>query len=186
MWWSLQTRLVRAGIISPATRLERYPPFRAMRIRVLDLSPDWRRLRIRLPLNRRNRNPGGSMFGGCIACLADPIAALACARIFPGYAVWTRAMSLDFRCEGRTDLELRFEFDPTTEERVGGELERRGRATPDFEYGFFSQDDRLCALVRNTVAIRAPGDETPSGGALGLRRTRGEPNQRMKQRSQKR
>ena len=77
---------------SPARRLEGYPPLRALRVRVLELSPDWRRARILLPLNSRNRNPGGGMFGGAMACLADPIAALACNRVFPGHQVWTREL----------------------------------------------------------------------------------------------
>ena len=97
------------------------------------------------------------MFGGAIAALADPIAALACARVFDGCAVWTRAMAVDFRREGRSDLELRFDFDPTLESEIRGELQRRGRATPTFEYGFYDSQDRLCALVRNTVAIRPAG-----------------------------
>ena len=67
--------------------------FVPMRIKVLEISDDWRTVRIRLPLNAMSRNPGGVMFGGYQAALADPIAALACARVFPGYSVWTRAMT---------------------------------------------------------------------------------------------
>jgi hypothetical protein len=44
--------------------LEFYPPFLAMRIKVLEVSPQWRKVRIRLPLNTISRNPGGVMFGG--------------------------------------------------------------------------------------------------------------------------
>ena len=55
-----------------------------MRIKVLEIADDWRTVRILLPLNARSRNPGGVMFGGYQAALADPIAALACARVFPG------------------------------------------------------------------------------------------------------
>ena len=47
---------------------------------------------MKLPLNTVSRNPGGVMFGGYQAALADPIAALACSRIFPGYSCWTRAI----------------------------------------------------------------------------------------------
>ena len=57
-----------------------------MGLRVLELSDDWRRVRLLLPL-AGNRNPGGGMFGGAMACLADPIAALACSRVFPGHQV---------------------------------------------------------------------------------------------------
>lgn len=130
-----------------------------MRVRVLELDDDWRRLRLLLPL-AGNRNPGGGMFGGAMACLADPIAALASNRVFPGQQVWTRELRLDFRHEGRTDLELRFEFDPALEARTRAELVERGRATPEFEYGFFDTRGRVCALVSCRVAIR-PGDYRP-------------------------
>lgn len=143
-----------------ARRLAWYPPFRALRIEVLELSDDWRRVRVRLPL-QRNRNPGGSMFGGAVACLADPIAALACNRVFPGYRLWTRDLKLDFVREGRSDLELRFVLDPAQEREIRAELAGRGRSTPEFGFGFFDDKDRQCVRVRTRVAIR-PGDYRPA------------------------
>ena len=147
--------------VSPAQRLAWYPPLHAMSVRVRLLSDDWRQARIILPLNGFNRNPGGGMFGGSIAVLADPIAALACNRVFPGHQVWTRSMHLDFRREGRTDLELRFDFEPQQEQAIRQELETRQRATPTFEYGIYDQHGQLCVQVSNTVAIR-PGDYQPA------------------------
>lgn len=146
--------------VSAAKRLEWFPPFHAMSIRVLALEDDWRRVRILLPLNRFNRNPGGGMFGGAIAALADPVAALACNRVFPGHQVWTRAMKLDFRREGRTDLTLRFDFESGQRDAIAIRLADRGRADPVFEYGFYDRNDTLCVLVENTVAIR-PADYRP-------------------------
>jgi acyl-coenzyme A thioesterase PaaI-like protein len=138
-------------------RLEMYPPFRAMRIQVLEIAPQWRTVRILLPLDWRSKNPGGVMFGGWQAALADPIAALACARNFPGYSVWTRAMHIDFERGGSTDLELRFALDEATVERIRAELAARGRATPAFEYGYHLTDGSRCTKVVNTVAIRPKG-----------------------------
>lgn len=146
--------------VSPAQRLAWYPPFRAMSVKVTVLSDDWRHARLLLPLNRFNRNPGGGMFGGAVAALADPIAALSCNRVFPGHQLWTRGLKLDYLHEGRGDLELRFDFDPQQEQAIGEELARRGRATPSFEYGFYDAHARLCVKVVNTVAIR-PGDYRP-------------------------
>ncbi len=143
--------------LTPARKLEWYPPFWLMRIKVLELSEDWRRVRIRLPLTALSKNPGGSMFGGSQAALADPIAALSCARTFPGWAVWTRALTLDFEREGRTDLELRFDFDPGQEREIRAELESEGRATPEFEYGYYLSDGTRCTRIVNTVAIRPRG-----------------------------
>ena len=156
----------RASWISPAKRLELYPPFMAMRIKVLRLEHDGRDLVIRLPLNGFNRNPGGGMFGGAMASLADPVAALMCARIFPGHAVWTRHMEIDFIREGRTDLELRFLLGDQLESEIQEELANRQRATPVFEYAYYDANDRMCARVINRVAIRPDGYK-PGNGALG-------------------
>lgn len=149
--------VARARFLPDARRLEIYPPFFLMRIRVLEIADDWRRIRIKLPLNTFSRNPGGVMFGGYQAALADPIAAIACARVFPGYSVWTRAMTIDFQRGGNTDLELRFEFPAEQEAAIRRELETDGRATPTFEYGYYLTDGSRCSVVRNTVAIRPKG-----------------------------
>jgi len=143
--------------ISQKRRLEWYPPFWLMRIKVLELSDDWRRVRIRLPLNTFSTNPGGVMFGGYQASLADPIAAIACARVFPGYSVWTRGLTLDFLSGGSTNLELRFDFQKEQEEAIRRELEERGRATPVFEYGYYRTEGIQCTRILNTVAIRPKG-----------------------------
>ena len=135
-----------------------------MRVRVVTLAADWRSVRILLPL-ARNRNPGGGMFGGAMACLADPIAALACNRLFPGNQVWTRELALDFVREGRSDMELRFEFSDEQVARISAELATKGRSTPAFEYGFYNDRDERCVTVRCRVAIR-PGDYRPSAGGV--------------------
>jgi hypothetical protein len=146
-----------SGILPDASLLELYPPFMPMRIKVLEISDHWRTVRILLPLNARSRNPGGVMFGGYQAALADPIAALACARVFPGYSVWTRAMEISFDHGGNSDLEMRFTLTPEQERAIRMQLEAEGRATPTFEYGYVRKDGVRCTVIRNTVAIRPRG-----------------------------
>ena len=149
--------VARSRILPDARLLELYPPFVAMRIKVLEIGAGWRTVRIRLPLNAMSRNPGGVMFGGYQAALADPIAALACARVFPGYSVWTRSMNISFDHGGNSDLEMRFSLTPEQEQAIRIELERDGRSTPTFEYGYVRKDGVRCTVVRNTVAIRPRG-----------------------------
>jgi acyl-coenzyme A thioesterase PaaI-like protein len=138
-------------------RLELYPPFFKMRAKIVEARNGWRQMRIRLPLTAFSSNLSGDMFGGWQAALADPIAALSCARVFPGYSVWTRAMSVAFEKPGSTDLELRFEMHPEQEAAISAELKSNGRATPTFEYGFYLTDGTLCTRITNTVAIRPRG-----------------------------
>lgn len=100
---------------------------------------------------------GNSMFGGYQAAVADPVAALVCAKIFPGHEVWTRSQHIDFQHEGNSDLELRFEFSPEIEQQIKNDLSEKGRSTPTFEYGFFRKDGVRCSKIVNTVAIRPKG-----------------------------
>jgi len=151
---------------TPINWLEDFPPFQGMQIKVLVLDDEWNQIHILLPLNKKTSNPGGSMFGGCMASLADPVAALACAWHFQGYSVWTRNLNLDFLREGSTDLELRFEFNPTQKKEIAKELAQRGRSTPLFEYTYHLADGTVCARVQNRVAIRKKGYVVGSSGAL--------------------
>ena len=153
----LMAWIVDRKYFSDGRMLELYPPFWWMRIKVLELDAQWNSVRIRLPLNALSRNPGGIMFGGHQASLADPIPSLACARRFRGYEVWTRAMQIDFERGGDTDLEMRFEFPVELDASIRAQLAIEGRATPTFEYGFYLADGTRCTNVKNTVAIRPRG-----------------------------
>jgi acyl-coenzyme A thioesterase PaaI-like protein len=146
-----------SGLLKSKWWLELYPPFFLMRISVLEMKNSWRRVVIKLPLNILSRNPGGIMFGGYQASVQDPIAALACARVFPGYSCWTRASSMNFIRGGSTDLTLKFDFPPELEAQIRKELEEKGRSTPTFSYGFYLDDGTLATEITNTVAIRPKG-----------------------------
>ena len=149
--------LKRIPFIPAKKFLEWYPPFFFMRVKVLEIRDDGRFFRLKLPLTLFSKNMGNSMFGGYQAALADPIAAIACARIFPGHEVWTRSQHIDFQHEGNSDLELRFEFSSEIEQQIKDDLVEKGRSTPVFEYGFYRKDGVRCSKVVNTVAIRPKG-----------------------------
>ena len=149
--------LQRARFLSPRHRLEWYPPFLFMRVKVLEMDADWNMLRLQLPLTLFSKNMGGSMFGGYQSAIADPVAAIACARQFPGYSVWTRKLSLDFEYPGNSHLELRFNFPEAIKEQIRLDLDRKGRSNPEFEYGLFTEDGVLCTRVVCQVAIRPNG-----------------------------
>ncbi len=145
------------GFLSEEKRMEIWPAWWMMRIKVTSLANDWREVRITLPLTWISRNMGGGMFGGFQASLADPIAPIACARVFKGYDVWTRQLLVDFQRPGTTDLELRFDFPIDKEREIFEELQKRGRSTPTFVYGLYLKDGTLCTRVECVVAIRKPG-----------------------------
>lgn len=157
MTFNIFALLKRLPFIPEKKFLEWYPPFWLMRVKVLEIRNNGRFVRLKLPLNMFSKNMGESMFGGYQAAVADPIAALVCAKIFPGHEVWTRSQTIDFQQEGNSDLELRFEFSPDIEKQIEIDLADKGRSTPTFEYGFYRKDGVRCSKIINTVAIRPRG-----------------------------
>eukprot|EP01147_Barroeca_monosierra_P008029 gene8029-743_t len=153
----LQQILSRVPWLSDKAKLELFPPFFIMRVNVLEISNGWRKVHIKLPLNTLSRNPGGVMFGGYQVALADPVPAMACARIFPKYSCWTRAMSIDFIRGGSTDLTMCFDFPLDLEEKIREELSVKGRSTPTFHFEFRLENGEVCSRITNTVAIRPKG-----------------------------
>jgi len=154
---NLRKLIWNARWLTDKQRIEWYPAFWLIRPKVLELSSCWRQVKILLPHSWVATNTGGSMFGGFQACLADPIAAMSCIKVFPGYSVWTRSLNIDFKYEGRTDLELRFVMSPEQEVQIREELQTKGRSTPSFEYGYYLEDGTLCTHITARIAIRAKG-----------------------------
>ena len=154
---SLRDIVARIPFISEAKRLELHPPFWLMRISVTKLSEDWRSIQIKLPQTAISMNSYGGVFGGFQASLADPIAVVACSHIFPGYAIWTRSLSLDFQQQPNTDITLHFELSKELEHQIREDLANKGRSTPTFEMHYQRTDGEICTVVTNTIAIRPQG-----------------------------
>jgi len=143
--------------LSEAKRLEWYPPFWMMRLKVLELTDDWSRARIRLPLTWVSANAAGNMYGGFQANLADPIPAIALVKRFHGYRIMTKNLEIDFIRVGNSDLVLHFDFSEEFEQSIRRELEELGRADPCFEMKYVREDGEVCSIIRNTMAIRPKG-----------------------------
>jgi acyl-coenzyme A thioesterase PaaI-like protein len=134
--------------------LELYPPFLFMGVKITHISDDARKVVVRLPLRWYARNIHGTMFGGFMCAVSDPIPALMCSRQFPGTEVWTKAHYVRFRRPGKGALELRVEISDEDVVAIREELERLGEATRTFRYAFHDRRGKIVAHVRNTVFLR--------------------------------
>ncbi len=140
--------------IPDTKKLELYPPFFLMGVKVIRVAEDFRHLTVRLPLRWYGRNHHSTMFGGFMAAVADPLPALLCAKLFPHCDVWTKRMSITFLRPGRTDLEVRMDITPEQIDAIQQELDGNGSATPQFEFFYWDQKNRRVARIKNIVAMK--------------------------------
>ena len=144
----------KTDLLSDTQKLALYPPFLFMGAHITSLTPDYRELKVKLPLRWYARNHYGTMFGGFMSSLADPLPALLCHKIFPDTEVWTKRLNLHFLRPGRTDLELRIEISQEQIDEMARELSETGKSRPKFRFYYFDAHEHKVAVVENTVAIR--------------------------------
>jgi acyl-coenzyme A thioesterase PaaI-like protein len=93
-----------------------FPAYRGTGARITSIAPDWREVRIRLPLNWRTRNYVGTTFGGSMYGAVDPIYMLMLIKVLgPEYVVWDKAASIRFKKPGMSTLFAKFVL---TEEEI--------------------------------------------------------------------
>ena len=132
-----------------------FPAWRGTGARVTFISPDWREVRVRLPLNWRTRNYVGTIFGGSIYAAADPVYMIMLIHnLGPRYTVWDKAASIRFRKPGRGTLYARFAID----EAELTEIRERLETAPSIERVYLVEladaDGTVHATVEKTIHVR--------------------------------
>jgi acyl-coenzyme A thioesterase PaaI-like protein len=137
-----------------AKLLEFYPPFFFMGAKVAKITSDYRSIRVELPLRWYSKNHNGTMFGGFICAISDPIAALLCSRIFAECEVWTQSHSVKFLRPGRTRLHFDIHITDQDLEQIRLGLETHHKMSHTFEFDFKDRHQKVIAHVSNTVFLR--------------------------------
>ena len=132
-----------------------WPPFRGMGIRVAEIAPDYRKVRVQLKTKLLNRNFVGTHFGGSMFAMADPWFMIMMMHILGReYVVWDKAGSVRFIKPGRGTLEARFEVtqemvDDVVRQTAGGE-----KYEPTYAVDLKNGDGETVARVEKTLHIR--------------------------------
>jgi len=131
-----------------------FPAYRGTGGRITYIAPDWREVRVRVPLSWRTRNYVGTIFGGSLYGAVDPIYMMMLIKLLgAGYVVWDKAASIRFRKPGRTTLYARFEIAPDQLGAIRAELERESKIDKLFQVDLTSADGTVHASVEKTLHI---------------------------------
>ncbi|MDO5701385.1 MAG: DUF4442 domain-containing protein [Bowdeniella nasicola] len=86
-----------------------WPPFLGSSIKILEITPDFRRVRVCLRHRALTANYLGTAYGASLFSLADPWWVMMLTRALGrGYSVWDRAAEIEFIRPGRTHVFAQF------------------------------------------------------------------------------
>jgi acyl-coenzyme A thioesterase PaaI-like protein len=143
-----------------------FPAYRGTGARVDFIAPDWREVRLRLPLNRRTRNYVGTIFGGSMYGAIDPIYMIMLIKILgPEFVVWDKAATIRFRRPGRSTLFAAFSLSDADLHGIRAEVARAGKSEPRFVVELKDEAGEVCAICEKVLSIRKRAAEPPPTGA---------------------
>lgn len=136
-------------------RLNLFPAFWCTGARITHLSPDFRELRLRLPLSLRTRNYVGTIFGGSMYAAVDPVYMVMLIRnLGPRYEVWDRSATIRFRRPARDTLHARFVLDREELEAIRRAVGSEGRVDRTYDVELVSSDGTVHAEVEKVIHVR--------------------------------
>lgn len=151
----LLARVAEQKWIPRKTVLQYYPPFLFMGVKIREISKDNRHCVAELPFRWYGSNPHGTIFGGFMCALADPIPAILCGRIFPQTAAWTKSNNVCFKRPAHSTLTLKVTISDEDIAEIQKQLDKNGNASRTFEFEFRDQNEKVVAEVKNTVVLKA-------------------------------
>jgi hypothetical protein len=145
---SWQSRLLR-------WRFNLFPAYRRTGGRIIFIARGLHRIRVRIPLNWKTRNYVGTIFGGSMYGAVDPIYMVMFIRLLgPGYIVWDKAASIEYKKPGRSTLTAEFEVTEGELQSIRDALERTEKIERTYQVELRDADGILCAAVEKLLYFR--------------------------------
>lgn len=140
--------------------LNLYPPLLFNRVRIVDVSADFRFCRVRVSRSWLTRNLHGTTFGGTIFAAGDPIYALLLWQVFAHRGervqVWLRSARVRYRKPAASALTLEFHLSQDEVDEAAAALDRDGRFSKSYGVEARDRDGDVCAAIETEVFIRHP------------------------------
>lgn len=145
-----------------------WPPFRAGGVRVREISPDFRHVRVELVQRwfRLNRNYVGTHFGGNLFAMTDPFYMLMYLHnLGPDYLVWDQAACIEFLRPGRGTVRAEFCIGEADLDRVRRATAGGDRFLHDHSTDIVDKAGEVVARVDRTVYFRLKPRLRPGNAA---------------------
>jgi hypothetical protein len=123
--------------------------------RLTYIAPDWREVRLEIPLSWRTRNYVGTIFGGSMYGAVDPIYMLMLIRrLGPDYLVWDKAATIEFKKPGRETLHAHFIVTDDELAAIRSALGTARFVDRRYTVNLMTASGTVCATVEKIIYIR--------------------------------
>lgn len=132
-----------------------YPPYLFTGIRIAKLAPDYRYMRVEMPLRFYNRNYVGTHFGGSLSAMTDPFYMLMVMNnLGRDYIIWDKSGTIEYRKPGRGRVVAEFRIDQGLFERIRAETADGKKFEPTLAVDVIDEEGDIVAHVTRTLYIR--------------------------------
>jgi acyl-coenzyme A thioesterase PaaI-like protein len=132
-----------------------YPPFLGMGIRVRDHNADFTRFEVELRARWYNRNLFGTHFGGSLYTMSDPFYVFIVTLNFGGdYVVWDKSATIEFLRPATGTILGVFEIPPPELAEMRRVVDTKGKSTFHFVADLCNEGGDTVARVRKEVYVR--------------------------------
>lgn len=137
-------------------RVNIYPPYLGMGVRVHSVSEDFTRFEVELRSRWYNRNLFGTHFGGSLYSMCDPFYVfILMMNLGKDYIVWDKSAEIQFLKPAKGKILGVFEIDPARIEEIRREVDRLGKNTYHFDAELLDEQGAVIARISKEVYVRA-------------------------------
>ncbi|NOQ74060.1 MAG: DUF4442 domain-containing protein [Crocinitomix sp.] len=130
------------------------PMYRRSVGRVKYISRDLMITKVEIPLNYKNVNYVGSMFGGSMFAATDPIYMIQLIQILGDeYVVWDKSAFIDYKKPARSRVYITFEFTAEEIANIKAEVAKNGRLDLVKQNDLLSAKGEVFAKLEKTIFI---------------------------------
>ncbi|TCM71072.1 acyl-coenzyme A thioesterase PaaI-like protein [Acinetobacter calcoaceticus] len=135
--------------------LNHYSPFKGAGIEIDHFDLKNYHIRVKMPLERKNRNVVGTHFGGSLYSMVDPFYMLILIHhLGSKYIIWDKAASINFLAPGRATVFADVRLDVTEIEQIKTLAEDYSPVYRNYTLNIFDESGLRVAEVQKTLYIR--------------------------------
>jgi hypothetical protein len=132
-----------------------WPPFLGSGITVHILSPDLRKVEVRLKLRFWNKNFFGTQYGGSLFSMTDAMySVMLIENLGSDFVVWDKSATIRYLKPGRTDVKASFEITQDDIQKIKSELSAKDKMDWHRPVQIFDKSQILIAEVDKVIYIR--------------------------------